>query len=388
MANAWSHPSILASDALESLTDNLVIGALCATDRTSDFTTTSNGWKVGDTVSFRQHGDFAVQEYTTGNVTIQDIETATRSMQIEKHYDVSVNWTAREEAMDLDSLSDQVIKPMAKRLAEKIDVYVGTKLNEGLGLYTSNNLLTTAADVAAARRQAIINQMSDNRFCLVDDEYEALLLGQTWFNQSATRGEPGISTLQSGIMGRVMGMDFFSSVNFPTPAAAVQAGDGSWLTNNGGATSNPIGDLVLTVDTGAAATQDLAVGDRLLVAGCKRPLIVATLIASGSCAAATSIVLSDPISEIIPDNAAVTVVGSGQTLTTHGVIMDDKALGLAMPMLDMPSGADGATVGYEGHSLRLVKQYNVVNKTTTLSMDCLCGSKAIDPRSICLLADF
>ncbi len=388
MANAFNeHPNIMVAGALSSLTDNLVLGQMCAKDVTSDFTSRSNGWKVGDTVSFRQTGDYTVDEYTSGNVTIQDIEGAARSMAIEKHLDISVNWTAREEALDLDSVMDQVITPMAKRLAEKVDIYVGTKLNEGLGLYSSNNLLTTAADVAQARRQAILNQMDENRFCLVDDEYEATLLGQTWFNQSQTRGEPGVSTLQSGTMGRVMGMDWYSSVNFPT-SAATQCGDGSFLTNNGGATDNSIGLSTLCVDSGATGGNGIKVGDRLAIAGVKRPLLVATAIATGATAAATSIVLADPINEIIPDNAAVTVISSGNIHTIHGAILDGKALGLAMPMLDMPSGADGATMGFDGISVRLVKQYNVVNKITTLSMDCLVGSKALDPRKICLLSDY
>ena len=387
MANAWSHPSILAAGALESLTDNLVIGSMCAKDVTSDFTSKSNGWKVGDTVSFRTHGDYVVDEYTSGNVNVQDIETSTRSMSIEKHLDISVNWTAREEALDLDSVMDQVIRPMAKRLAEKVDVYTGTKITEGVGLYSSNNLLTTAADVAQARRQAILNQMDDNRFCLVDDETEATLLGQTWFNQSQTRGEPGVSTLQSGTMGRVMGMDWYSSVNFPT-SAATQVGDASFVTNNGGATDNSIGNSILEVDTGAASGNGLIAGDRIVVAGVKRPMIVAATIADGAVAAATQIVLQDPINEIIPDNAAVTVVSAGNIHTIHGAIFDGKALGIAFPLLDMPAGAEGATMGYDGVSVRLVKQYNVTNKSTTLSMDCLVGAKALDHRKICLLSDF
>ena len=60
MANIWEHPSIIAAEALRHLEDALVIGPLCAKDKTSEFTNKSNGWKVGDTVSFRTHGEYAV----------------------------------------------------------------------------------------------------------------------------------------------------------------------------------------------------------------------------------------------------------------------------------------------------------------------------------------
>ncbi|MGW8179103.1 MAG: hypothetical protein ACWGQW_10110, partial [bacterium] len=104
MANIWEHPSIIASEALMHLEDALVTTKMCAMDRTSEFTTRSNGWKRGDTVSFRTHGDYEAKEFST-QIDVQDISTSSRSMTIEKHLDISVEVTSREEALDLDSFS-------------------------------------------------------------------------------------------------------------------------------------------------------------------------------------------------------------------------------------------------------------------------------------------
>jgi hypothetical protein len=384
MANIWEHPSIIAAEALRHLEDALVIAPLCARDTTSEFTNRSNGWKVGDTVSFRTHGEYEVKEFA-GSIVPQDITTSSRAMQIEKHYDVSVQVTSRELALDLDSFSDQVLRPATYKLAETVDTYLGTKILQAAGLYASDALFASAADVALARKAAILQQLAMNRFCLVDLDTEAMLLGQTWYNQAQTRGADGVETLRTADMGRVMGMDFFNSIAFPTSSHT--AGTMVCATNNGagGNTNNRIGMTTLTVDT-QTASRVLNAGDRIVIAGVRRPLIVKTTIADTT--AATSVALVDPIAEIIPDNAAVTVVASGQALTFHGAIFDDRSLAVAFPMLDLPEDRVSATAASNGISLRIVKGFDMQSKVTTMSLDLLVGSFMLDPRRTTLLAEY
>jgi len=382
MANIWEHPSIIAAEALRHLEDALVIAPLCARDTTSEFTNRSNGWKVGDTVSFRTHGEYEVKDFA-GSISAQDITTSSRALSIEKHYDISVQVTARELALDLDSFSEQVIRPSTYKLAETIDTYLGTKILQAAGLYASDNLFTTAADIALARKAAILQQLAMNRFCLIDLDTEATLLGQEWFNQQQTRGNDGTNTLRSADMGYTMGMDFFSSIAFPTQAHT--AGTMVCVTNNDGGAANLIGNTTLTVDTQTAG-QTLAAGDRLAIAGVRRPLVVKTAIADTS--ATTSVALVDPITELIPDDAAVTVVGSGQAMTYRGAIFDDRSLAVAFPMLDLPEDKVSAVASNNGVSIRIVKGYDLNSKTTTMSLDLLVGSFMLDPRRTTLLAGY
>ncbi len=383
MANIWEHPSVIAAEALTHLEDALVIGPLCAKDKTSEFTNKSNGWKVGDTVSFRTHGEYEVEEFA-GAIVVQDIQTSSRSMTIEKHYDISVEVTARESVLDLDSFSDQVIKPAVYKLAETVDTYLGTKILQGAGMYVSSDLLASAADIALARKAAILQQLSMNRFSLIDLDLEAKLLGQTWFNQSQTRGTDGEATLKEAQMGRTMGMDWYTSIAFPTNISAFAAGNATATTNNSSTAVNRIGLRVLTID-GTTASQALVSGDRIAVAGTRRPLIVDTAIPDMD--GITSITLVDPIAEIIPDDAAVTVVGSGLDLIFQGAIFDDRSLAVAFPMLDMPEDKVAATASNNGVSIRIVKGYDMSSKKTTLSLDLLVGSFMLDPRRVTVLAE-
>jgi len=388
MANIWEHPSVIAQEALTHLEDALIIAPLCAKDKTSDFTNKSNGWKVGDTVSFRTHGEYEVDEFTS-SISTQSISTSTRPMKIEKHFDISVEITAREQALDLDSFVDQVIVPATYKLAEKVDTYVGTKILQAAGGYYSTALYQTAADIALARKTAILQQLSMNRFCLVDLDLEATLLGQTWFNQSQTRGGDGETTLRNADMGRVMGMDFFSSIAYPTEASAYTVGTHITTTNNTAGTTNLIGDKVLVTDVIVTALT-LVAGDRIKIAGVRRPLICADTVADTGSATGTSVVainLVDPITEIIPDGAAVTILASGKDVQHHGAIFDDRSLAVAFPMLDIPEDRTAATASNNGVSIRIVKGYDLTSKKTTMSLDLLAGAFCLDPRRITLVGD-
>jgi hypothetical protein len=337
-------------------------------------------------VTFRTHGEYNVDEFQT-TIATQSVRTSTRPLSIEKHFDISVELTAKELALDLDSFSDQVLRPSMYALAERCDTYLGTKILQAAGLYVSDDLLASAADVALARKAAIIQQLSMNRYSLVDHDLEAKLLGQTWFNQAQTRGQEGVETLNTGRLGRTMGMDWFASIAFPTNVVGHTAGAGTALVNNGtgGNTNNQIGATTLTIDGGSSGVFNA--GDRLRVAGLRRPLIVKTT-TSALNTPVTSVELVDPITEIVPDNAAITVIGSGQSLIYHGAIFDDKALGVAFPMLDLPESESAGIASANGINVRIVKAYDINTKKTTFSMDFMCGAFMLDPRHVTLLAEY
>jgi len=378
MANAWQAVDLIAAEALRILSDSLVIANLTTRDKTSDFMTRPNGYRVGDSVRILNRPDYKVNTFTPGgNIAVQDIRESSRAMTIENHYDVSVEIGAKEKTLDLESFSEQVVAPGARRLAEQVDAYVGSKILQGAGLYSSAALLESASDVALARKAATIQQLElAGRYALLDLDLEATVLGQTWFNQSQTRGSAGEASLNSGQMGHVMGMDFYSSINFPTSGGTLGTGVG--VTNNTGAT-NLVGLSVLTTDS---TTGQFEAGDRIIIAGLRRPLIVAAQTA----ATATAIPLVDPITEIIPDGVAITTVASGATVSYGGAIFDSRAMAVAMPLLDPASDKPSSVISDNGVSIRIVQGYDMTTKTETLSMDLLVGATAYDPRRITLLA--
>ncbi len=386
MSNAYTNIDWIAAESLMIMSDALVIAPLTARDKTADFMVTPNGYKVGDTVRIKTGPDYEAKEFSAGgSVVRQAVRSTNRNMTIEKLLDVTVEIGAKEKRLNFEGFSTEVIMPAAKSLAEKCDIYVGTKILNALGIYVSADLYGSAADVALARKEAKYQQLSMNRFCLTNDTLEAKLLGQEWFNQSQTRGEPGVTTLQTGTMGKVMGMAFSASTNFPVKQYT--AGSGTATTDNATVTTNIVGNTTLKYDSG---TGSVVVGDHIRIAGVRRPLTVKTAVADLTAVGNPSetIELVDPITEIIPDNAAITVAGSTQNIDIQGAIFDDKSMGVAMPLLDLPSDKPASIISDDGYSIRVVQGYDMDKKVEVMSLDLLIGSEAFDNRRITLLGDY
>jgi hypothetical protein len=386
--------NIVAAEALIHLQDNLVINNLCTTDVSAEYNMRPNGYKVGESISFKVDPVFEAKEFdpTVGVVT-QPIRSSNRSLTIEKHLDVTVEVTSKEKALNFEGFSEEVIKPAAFSLAEKVDKYMAGKVYQGHGLFVSTDLFgavsgTGNIDMAQIRKAANLQQLGMNRFCLLDPTADSTLMGQTWFTGAQNRGNDDI--LRYGQSGRTMGMDFFSSVNWEDSSHTSSSGTGPLVT---AAVSLAAGGLNLVGQRALVLTEITAgflAGDRIQVAGAKRPMVVAADVAIALPAAPQAdrtISLVDPISEILTPEAAVTVVGAGLTIDFHGAVFDSKSLGMAMPMLDAAEGQPSATTSDNGISIRVVMGYNHTMKTSQMSLDCLIGGFALDPRRITLLGE-
>ena len=377
MTNAWEQVGWIAAEALNHLEDALVITQLASKDKTADFNVKPNGYAIGSSVDIRTNPVYATEEFTS-SIVVQDIRSAKRTMSIEKHFDISVQMTAQEKRMDFDNFSEQVIKPAAYAIAESCDSYVGEQILKGAGLYVSAETFADAADMALAKKSATFQQLAaTGRFALINDILEARLLGKTYFNTYNNRGESGERVFNDGALGKAMGMEFFSSLNVPTDSHT--PGSGVGVTNNTG-TTNLVGLSVLTTD---ASTGQFEVGDRIEIAGVRRPLIVSTQ----TVATSTAIPLTDPIMEIIPDGAAITTISSAAAYTVNGAIFDDSSLAFASPMLDPASDKPTSVATSNGYAIRVVQGYDMTTKKETISLDMLAAATAYDPRRITMLGD-
>ena len=385
---------VVASEALAHLQDALVIKDLCATDVTSEYNVRPNGYQVGDTVNFKIDPVYEAKEFDPAvGVVEQPIRSSNRSLTIEKHFDITTGVSAKEKALSFEGFSAEVIQPGAYAIAEKIDKYMAGKVHQGMGLYVSDDLFGAVSgnggkDLAQARKVALIQQLGMNKFCLMGPELEAVLLGQEWFTGANNRGDDRI--LRTGELGTTMGLDFFSTVNWESKTRTNSSGTATLVT---AATAlagkyNLVGQKSIVVKE---IVGGFLAGDRIAVAGCKRPMIVAANKAAAIISAPVAdrtIDLVDPITEILAADAAVTVVGgNGVVFEVQAAIFDGKSLGFAMPMLDAPETGVSAVASNNGISIRVVSAYDQKFKRSTMSMDCLIGGFALDPRRITLLGN-
>lgn len=376
------NPSVLAAESLVQLEYDLVAGNLVYRDNTSDFSS-EGGYAKGDTVTIRTATDLETNEFSgAGPITTQQVNQSKTPLVIEKHFDVSVEITARERALNLDGVRSQIIQPAMTSMAQKVDEYLLSKITESQGLYASSALLQGAADIAQANKRATLQQISKaGRIGLVNEDLEATLLGTDTFSKFDTRGAAGATALQEASLGRLMGVDWFSSVNMPN--ASHTAGSGVTTLDNSVSTNNLQGSKVLVVDS---TTGTFNAGDKIQIAGAKRAFTVASQVVATS----TSIPLVEEINENLNslDGNAITVISTGNTVDYQGIFFNQGAFSYASPPLDPANSELSATLSANGMSIRVTEAYDIQTKKTFWSFDMLIGAKATDTRRSMLLGKF
>lgn len=86
-------------------------------------------------------------------------------------------------------------------------------------------------------------------------------------------------------------------------------------------------------------------------------------------------------------NIVVPATGAGASTTEVGLAFHTSALALAFRPLEIPRGAEGraSVQNYKGFSLRVVYGYDMAKKQDVVSIDCLYGTKVLDPNRAVLI---
>lgn len=356
MANTFITPSIVAREALMLLENNLVAAGLAHRAHTQEFL----GTKVGDTITIRGPATFEAQEFTS-TTTTQEIKESSTTLQLEKHFDITVGVSSREWTLELQDFSNIVIRPAVAALAQKIDTYLLGKANQ---LYnftgTAGTPLNSLADVVAVDQK--LNEMKvpvAGRSIIVNPAQKAALLSNVpEFVHADKRGDGG-AALGNAELGEFLGLRFYMDQNIQSLTSAATG----YLINSA---SVSVGDTSVVVDTGSGTP---VVGDLFTVAGDTQQYVVTGY--------ATNTVSFAPAAKVAwADNAAVTFVAS------HSMSMAGNMDGLtaAIVPLEIPSGASEADyIADRGLGIRVVYDYNSSTKTDTISFDLLCGATMQDP---------
>ena len=369
MANTILTPSIIASEALLILENNLTAANTVFRDYETEFT----GARVGDTITIRKPAAFTVNEFTS-SITKQDITETSVSLQLEKHFDVSTEVTSRQMTLDLDGFSERVIEPAMVALAEQIDGYIYDQYD---GIYnftgTAGDPPDSLADLAAIDKILNENKVPmSGRVAFMNPAAKADMMAIDAVITAEKRGDGG-TALREASMGRVMGLDFYGVQGVKSHTAGSQGGQSGLLVNG----TVAAGATTMNADAAHAAAATLKIGDVFTVAGVSGSFVV-TADATASSSAFTGITFS-PAAPTggFADNAAITVLDDH----VANIAGHPRGLALAVVPLALPMDASGraAIVSNRGLSIRVVQDYDISSKSDVISFDVLCGSKVIQP---------
>jgi hypothetical protein len=418
MANTVLTASVIASEALAILENQL--GVLNTLHRAyeDEFTEKVNGYNVGATISIRRPADFTIR--TGATMSTQDVIEGLVPLTIDQQKGVDFQFTSTELTLSIEELSERVIRPAMSSLVNDVcrdvfgEMYKGayewvvcTKTGAGAAsVIDATKRIDSFQKFACAPERLDLGAVPmEQRAAAMHTQDNWGLIGSqtTLFNGSLVS-----SAYTDGSLGRVGGLDTYMSQVLP--AHTVGPLGGAPLVN--GAAQNVTYDTakntwsqsLITDGWTAAAAQRFARGDVFTIAnvfkvnpktkvttGVLQQFVVladANSDAGGNLTATISppIITSGPhqtVNAAPADNAALTVFGTASTAYRQNLAYHRTAMALAFVPMTMPPGAvNPSRKSYKGMSVRVIPVYDGTNDLNKWRLDILYGRKPIDPRKI------
>jgi hypothetical protein len=397
MANTLLTPTQVTRKALMILHQKLnFVGSI---NRGYDDSFAKDGAKIGDTLKIRLPNQYTVRSGAT--LSAQDTSESTVNLQVGTQKGVDVNFSSNELTLSLDDFANRVLEPAMSALAATIEADAMTMVNEVYNQVNNIGAPVTFNKVLNARKILVDNLAPlDERTCNLNtqDNVDMVDALKGLFQDSTHIAKQ----YREGFMGRTAGFDFMENTLWPSHLVGSKAG--SPLVN-GAAQSG----ANLITDGWTASTVGLKKGDIFTVAGVFRvhpetkvstgllQQFVATAdgIADGSgnmtVAISPAIVTSGPMQNVSgapADNATITVAGTASTAHGLSLAYHQNAFAFATADLVLPRGVDfAAREVVDGISMRIVRQYDIVNDKFPCRIDVLYGYKTVRPQLACRLAN-
>ena len=117
MANTIITPTVIASRALATLYNTIVMAGLVFRDYDPEF-----AGKIGDTVTIRTPATFTGQDFDRASgITIQNITEGSTTISLDKVADVSFAVTAEELTLKIQEFDTRIMVPAMEAIAQKVD---------------------------------------------------------------------------------------------------------------------------------------------------------------------------------------------------------------------------------------------------------------------------
>lgn len=374
MANNLLTTDEITLESLDVFENTLVALKSCSRKHQSAFG--QKGAKIGDTLRIRKPAQFTVRSGQTWQG--QNIEEQYDTLVIAYQKGVDFSMSSTERKMDLNSLSDQVLKPAIVRLANQVDadiLQIGTRAI-GNAVGTPGATPSALSTFLSAGKKLTNNDCPrgrGQRMLMLDADTEASMVDQLKGLYTPT-GKIGAQT-ESGEIGYIAGMDWNVDQNVYTHTVGTYTAQG--VVNGGTQT----GSSLLTAGWTSGGTS-LKEGDIFTVANvfAVNPVTKATLkdlyqfvvaLDISDTSGAINIPLKTAtfgpgsvfqnISAVPAHGAQLAMFGASGTVSPQNVVWNKEAVTVAIVGLELPDGVNQASVKYDAQSgvgLRYIEWYD------------------------------
>ena len=358
------------------------------------------GAKIGNTLRVRLPYQYAsATGATMGTGTAADSIGVSTTLTVNTQRHVPMRFTSNELTMSIDEFSSRHIEPAMAKMAAMMEYDGFNAIVDAI----PGNILAGANigfDDVMNGRAVLQNNLApqDNRVALLDPQGMVDLVtdNKSLFNDQNELGK----AFKEGALGRFAGFDFYENTILP------QHTNGTEATNvykvNGAAeaktlsTSDPDPNTgTLTVDTGTLtikAGQVFTIGDDVFdvhpetkesTGVLKQFTVTADATGAGDLTITPAIIASGPhqnVSAIPDDDDVLTFVGAASTAYKQSLLFQKGFACMGTADLVLPKGTHMASrQNYDGISMRIVQDYDVVKDRVYTRLDCLYGFKLLRP---------
>lgn len=395
MANAVLTPDDITREALRVLHQKLNFVTNIVTEYDDSFAV--EGAKIGNTLRIRQP-----IQYLTG--TGATIATGTTADTLENSVTLTVNsqrhvpmrFTSNEMTMKIDDFSSRHIEPAMSVLAAKIEADALSMI-DGVYCEVAAGTKVDFADILDGRRQ-LGNYLAPvgDRFALLDTQANADMVDglKGLFQDSGNISKQN----KEGMMGRTAGFDFYENTLLPRQTSGAEGGGSAYRVNgNQSHAYTKYITATLAVNTG---TKTIKAGDTFTIASVYRvhpetkastgELQRFTVTAdyaggAGNLAISPGIIITGPYQNCSAQagtGAVITFSGAASTAYNQSLLFQKGFACFATADLVLPSkGVMAASRQvYDGISMRMVQDYDVVKDRIYTRLDVLYGYKLLRPQ--------
>ena len=397
MANSLLSPTIITREALRILHANLNFIENCDRQYDKQFANSgaSPSGKIGPSLTIRMPNQYTVR---TGSVlAVQDTVETSQVLTVSTQKGVDTNFTTVDLTLTIDDFSERYLKPAMAVLATSIEADALNMVLDVANNVDDNANPITYKDVALARK--VLN------YSLAPDDGERVGVISSTHVPSYLDAIKGLFNPQEGIarpyltgkIGKVNNMNFYENTVIPAFQTGTAAATTGYTTNS--ATAQTGSSII--VQTG---TTTFLKGDIITIAGvyavdpetkASRGYLQPFVLTANSGGSATTLAISPAIvatgaAQNVTNGAAntqaiVKIGGGVSALYSQSVLFHPEAFAfVTADLIDVSKfGSWGAVQVMDKISMRIARQYDIVNDKIPCRIDVLYGYKTIRPQLAC-----
>ncbi len=411
MANTLLSPTVIAKEALMQLENNLVMASLVHRAYEDEFTSLSNGNKVGSQITIRKPNKYT---FRTGAVAAaQDSVEGYTTIDIDQEGGVDLQFTQKQLTLDIADFGDRYLKPAMITIANQIDMSI-----YNLYKFVPNWVGTPGQRIDSAADFFKGPERLDELAVPTNDRYAVLSPSDHWgmagsFAALAAQERTAETALRSAALGRVGGVDIYMAQNVAghTAGTYIAATAPKGQADTPGPFSVAYTDSVsgigavrvfnqMKMNTDTWSTVTMKIGDVFTIANVYdvnpvsrqtlpylKQFVITADVTSGNDVEiqfSPAIIASGAyqnVSAAPVDGAEITPVAvTASAVYRQNMVFHKNAFALCMVPMELPVGANGAArQSYNGLSISVTPYYDGVNNVSNWRFDVLWGVKAIYP---------